>query len=106
MIILYRVAKDKMVKAREYAKSEYIGTVGEKITFEATAQKTFWCDTVYGTMFIHNFVTEKGERIVWYSSTEGTEQGKKYKVTARVKKHQLYKETKQTVITRPKIEEI
>lgn len=106
MIILYRVAMDKMVKKKEYAKSEYIGTVGEKITFEATALKTFWCEGTFGTMYINNFVTDKGEKIVCYNSKELSDEGKRYKITATVKKHQEYKETKQTVILRPKLKEI
>ncbi len=106
MIILYRVAMEKMVKTKEYAKSEYIGTVGEKITVEATALKTFWCEGTFGTMYINNFITDKGERIVCYNSKELSDEGKRYRITATVKKHQLYKETKQTVILRPKLQEI
>lgn len=106
MIIMYRIAMDKMVKKKEYAKSEYIGTVGEKIVVEATALKTYWCNAAYGTMYINNFVTDKGERIICYNSKELGEEGKKYRIKATVKKHQDYKETKQTVILRPKFEEI
>lgn len=106
MIISYRIAMDKMVKKREYAKSEYIGKEGEKITVTATALKTFWCESKFGTMYIHNFVTEKGERLVWYNSADNIEQDVVYEITATVKKHQLYKDMKQTVILRPKIKEI
>lgn len=100
--------------------SEYIGTVGQKITVEVTYKKR--CEytthyTFYGeTHNVFRLEDESGNCIIW--NTTGWLEDKKFVnedgmckiitegsrllLTATVKEHSEYKGTKQTVISRPR----
>lgn len=100
--------------------SEYIGTVGSKISLEVTYKKYFSYQTHYTyygeTHNVFILEDENGNCIVW--NTTGWIEDKKFVdehgmckmiwkgskllLTATVKEHSEYKGTKQTVISRPR----
>lgn len=97
--------------------NQYIGNIGDKITFEATVKsiKEFASNYGYNRSFnIYTFEDAEGNTIVWKSSSimsidEGpnyttyfVKRGDKVSITASVKDHKEYKGTNQTVILRPK----
>lgn len=97
--------------------NQYIGNIGDKITFEATVKsiKEFSYNYGYNRSFnIYVLEDAEGNTIVWKSSSimmvdEGInrpnyyiKRGDKLSITATVKDHKVYKKTNQTVILRPK----
>lgn len=84
----------------EKAQSEYIGNVGDKITFTATPKCVCAIETVYGVMRIYTFSVDNNE-VVWKTSKVIEETPTTFKAT--IKAHTLYKGIKQTEITRARI---
>lgn len=84
--------------------SQYVGTVGEKITVTAVVGHTAWYDTQYGTTYIYNFTTLEGNLLVWKSgSGHRYDEGDVVEITATVKEHSEYRGKKQTSLLRCKI---
>lgn len=92
------------VKALEPV-SQYVGSVGEKLTITATYAHRAWFDSKFGTAYIHNFITDDGSILVWKTSVGniGFADGERVEITATVKEHSEYKGKKQTALARCKI---
>lgn len=89
-------------EAREAAgvQSEYVGTVGQRITLKAAtvALLSSW-DGYYGTTWLYKFVDEGGNVFIWFASRPCTaEAGAVIKAT--VKDHNERDGVKQTIVTR------
>jgi len=105
-----RLAREARIKAQK-AISQHIGEVGERMTIKGTYVKTAWfeVDSFRGfgkdTIFIHIFKDASGNVIVWKTS-KGLDlcEDDTVQITGRVKEHSEYKDEKQTVLTRCKIE--
>lgn len=90
------------------SKSEYVGTVGEKIIL---AVKYLGCSsyethyTWYGEVHnVYKFEDENGNALIWNTgSYQDFEEGKSYTLSASVKEHKEYRGTKQTALTRCKV---
>ena len=104
-------AEEERIKA-EKAISKYVGQVGDKLTVEGTFIKTAWFDTHIGwmeqRMYIHTFKDADGNVLVWKTSSGlgrlDLESGDQVEIKGTVKEHSEYKDEKQTVLTRCKIE--
>jgi hypothetical protein len=88
--------------------SEYVGKVGERMKgLEVTVTFLKQFETDFGLSTLHKFVDADGNVFTWFSSSKTLELGEKYRMNAGVKKHEEYKEVKQTILTRcMKIEKI
>lgn len=105
-----RKAEEERIRA-EKAISKYVGEIGQRITvdaeflfsgrYERRSFSGFGTETVY----IHNFKDANGNKLVW-KTTCGTvaEEGKTYKLTGTIKEHSEYKDEKQTVLQRVKLQ--
>lgn len=95
-----REEKREAERAAAAASSDFVGTVGQRITIPAATAKlvTSW-DGYYGTTFLYNFTDEAGNVYVWKSS-KCVEIKDGMTVKGSVKEHSEYKGVKQTVITR------
>lgn len=83
--------------------SEYVGNIKERLDFEAELLSIRSFETDFGTTYLYTF-NSKGNVLVWFSSSnKDLSVGTTYKFKGTVKKHQTYKEVKQTVLTRCKI---
>lgn len=86
--------------------SQYVGTVGEKITVTAKYDHTAYYDTQFGTTYIHNFVTLDGNLLVWKTGSVGNlaiDENSIVEISASVKDHSEYHGKKQTALIRCKI---
>ena len=85
--------------------SQYVGSVGERLTLKATYTHRAFYESYFGMTYIHNFVTDEGELLVWKTSIGniGFADGERVEITATVKEHSEYKGKKQTTLTRCKI---
>lgn len=90
-------------KERLAAESNYLGSVGEKISVNfVSGREVACCETQFGLLHIYEFKDANGNTVVWKSSSSKDipESGT---VTGTVKSHEEYDGIKQTVILRAKI---
>lgn len=90
-------------KERLAAESNYLGSVGEKISVHfVSGREVACCETQFGLLHIYEFKDTNGNTVVWKSSSSKDipESGV---VTGTVKAHEEYDGIKQTVILRAKI---
>ncbi len=88
--------------------SKHLGTVGQRITFEAvcTAATRTPNDAYPGSWrYTFGFRTTAGDALVWFASTDadGLGKGARVRVTATVKAHGTFREEAQTVLQRAKV---
>jgi len=98
------------------AVSNYVGTVGERITLELTAQFFTSFDGMFGTTYVNRFVDAAGNVVIHKGSVDmrymgydaagnfvaSVCPGDKVTVTGTVKAHAEYNGIKQTLLSRPK----
>lgn len=99
----------KQAESTNKAKSEYQGTIGEKIEIEVIYKKCFSYETMYGYQYIHLFEDEKGNVYKWktnkglWLNNSVVELDSNLKIKGTIKGHEEYNGTKQTELTRCKI---
>lgn len=83
------------------ARSGYVGTVGDKVTVNATVTFKTTFDGYYGTTTLISFRLNDGRECKWFASNPPhLNVGDKVTVSGRVKKHDTYKGHAQTVLAR------
>ena len=97
--------------AAEKAASNYVGEVGQKLvtdcTFIGTAhyERRNFLHGGMETVYIHMFRDRSGNKIIWRTSCGvPADEGQAVRISAAVKEHSEYKDEKQTVVIRCKIE--
>ncbi len=95
--------KKQEEKERLAAESDYLGSIGEKISVNfVSGREVACCETQFGLLHIYEFKDMNGNTIVWRSSSSKDipESGV---VAGTVKAHEEYNGVKQTIILRAKI---
>lgn len=107
-----RKAEEARIKA-EKAISQYVGNIGERMTFKATFLFSAWFEvrsfSGFGTdtMYVHNFKDADGNKFVWKTGRGFPFSGEtQVEVTGTVKDHSEYNDEKQTILTRCKVKKI
>ena len=90
----------------EPGKSEYVGNIGDRLDLVLTCVKTIPVEGYYGINTIHTFQDEDENVFVWSTSAKVLSEGTTYAVRGTVKGHDLFRNTRQTILTRCKVEEI
>jgi hypothetical protein len=84
--------------------SDHFGTVGERASWQVTVLGCYTTEGYYGTTFIYKFVTADGNAATWFSSRSADiEVGESCWLTGTVKKHDTYRGTAETHLTRCKV---
>lgn len=125
-------AVDELKRAKEAegkTESNYVGQVGDKVEMELTYDGSAHFDTAYGMTYIHRFLDNEGNVLVWRTGNdlcweeEGTrdnftyvdadrrkyilcrnyEKGDKITIKGTIKDHSEYRGEKQTSLTRCKV---
>lgn len=98
---LEKAAEKAVEKAVEKA-SEYVGTVKKREVFDVRLVFVKYLSSLYGTTVMHKFITEKGDILVWFGSSELNLEvkGGLAKIKATVKKHEMYNGVRQTIVQR------
>ena len=86
--------------------SEYQGSVGDRISFTAKVAKVIPIEGYYGLSHFHLFVDDNGNEYTWTTSAKNLPEGAVYEVTGTIKELKMYKNTKQNIMTRCKVEEV
>jgi hypothetical protein len=90
-------------RAEKAAKSQHLGNQGSRLQGEVTCTAKFEIDTHYGPSTIYVFEDESGSQLKWFTaSNPGIDKGDKGLLEGTVKKHDEYRGTKQTILTRCK----
>jgi len=87
--------------------STFVGEIKERLrNMKVTFLKEWTFDSSWGVCTILKFINEDGNIIIWKTGyVEQFEAGAKMIITGTVKKHENYRDVKQTVLTRCKLEE-
>lgn len=98
-------AEAKKQAFMETLKNAWAGSVGDKITTEATLTRYSMFDSQYGIMYVYNFKDVQGHVLVWFTSKALTavNEGDNITIKGTIKKLSEYKGIKQTVLTRCKV---
>jgi len=120
------------IEKKKYEKktSNYVGNIKESITVDVNIAKIIELDGKWGITYMHIMFDDDGNQFVWFGSTQlnklipaewenhhvfkkgkyyrydWPDQGDKVNITATVKQHKEYNGTKQTVLTRCKLNDI
>lgn len=90
-------------KEKLAAESNYLGSVGEKISVNfVSGREIACCETQFGLLHIYEFKDASGNTVVWKSNS-GKDIPESGIVAGTVKAHEEYNGVKQTVILRAKI---
>ena len=103
----------KKYETEQKYESVYVGEIGKREIFKLTVLGSSVIEKDYGFRGIGfttviRFKDEAGNRLVWFASGDHTEfeKYKTYTVKATVKKHDEYKDKKQTIVNRVAIVEV
>lgn len=104
----YRRSVEKAELHKREANSNWVGEVGKRLrNLELTVVNSTGWETDFGFTTLYKMVDSTGNIFIWKSTTgAGLEQGKTYKVTGTVKKHDEYRGVKQTELSRCKAEDV
>lgn len=81
--------------------SQWLGSVGEKITAKITVSSVNYLSGDYGTTTVINMIDADGNVIVWFASgSHDVNKDEQYKVSGKIKKLDEYRSVKQTILTR------
>lgn len=96
-----RAAEHLKEQERQKKVSEYIGNKGDRFDMTVTVTRSNGFDSYYGWVTVISMIDDAGRTVVWFANTKPNMHiGKTYKIKATVKKHELYKEWKQTHVSR------
>lgn len=91
----------KQERAAIDSKSEFIGTVGERINFSGIIVTSFFKGDDMGGFWINK--VRMGDNLVTYIGNKLGEQGEEITFKATIKAHNEYNGIKSTVVNRPKV---
>ncbi len=106
--IAYEKQLDYEAKQDEQKKSDFVGNIGDKLEIELTLKKRIPYETHYSyrgeTSYIYLFEDENGNQYKWNSAKYiNLDENTNIKIKGSIKAHDVYKEVKQTVLTRCKV---
>ena len=97
----YEVELKKKAENTSQKRSEYMGDIGERRTFNIEEMELVTSyETMYGITFLYKFVDENGNVLVWFASKQIKETKA---IIGTIKDHRERDGVKQTIITRCKI---
>lgn len=103
----YQRKQRKDVEDKERAKrprSCHFGTLKQRGTYVLTVVSMTSFEGSYGLTTCVRFVDDKGNEAAWFASGGcDLEEGRTYQVKATIKKHDVWKDRQQTVVTRVKV---
>jgi hypothetical protein len=86
--------------------SAHVGQIGEKLDFVATLTLVREIETQYGFTYLHSFVTAEGNVMKTFTNKALGKVNETYKARGIVKVHDEYKGSKQTTLSRVKVDKL
>jgi hypothetical protein len=86
--------------------SNWLGPVGQRLTFTATIKAITFIPSEWGTTVLYSMLDAAGNVIRWFASREvlGDEVGETFTLKATIKAQDTFKDVKQTLVTRAKVQ--
>jgi hypothetical protein len=95
-----RIRRDQaLAEARRKEVSEWFGEVGQRGDYVLRLVHTQSYDGRFGVSYLHIFVDERGRKAKWFATGKCLDKGT-YEIKATVKKHEVYQDRKETLLTR------
>jgi hypothetical protein len=96
---LAKIEREKKAKA-----SEFVGRIGERKTFKLKVFSHYSFESSFGICNINTFTDEDNNFIVWMTNSWAFyDKGDEVELTGTIKKHEIYRDTKQTHLTRCRV---
>ena len=96
--------KREQERKEKAARSQHVGSIGERIKVEISILATRDYETMYGWNFWHLLEDAEENLLIYKGSRCLGERGDKVTMKATVKEHSEYQGARQTVLARPKVE--
>lgn len=80
--------------------SQFCGTVGERLDLQLTVRKTVPLETAWGRATLHIMEDANENEFIWKTNSKTLEIGKEYNLRGTVKAHNMWHNSKQTILTR------
>ena len=80
--------------------SEFYGSIGDRILLTLRVIKAFPLDGYYGRSTLHVFEDENKNIFIWTTGARTLEVGKTYEIKGSIKDHDIFRNCKQTILTR------
>lgn len=84
----------------EATTSEFVGEIGERLDLMLTIKKAIEVNGAFGSSTIHIMTDECGNEFMWSTAAKSWTEGTVKHVRGTVKDHRIYRNSKQTVLTR------
>lgn len=84
----------------EESSSEYVGTIGERLTLTATVVAARPMTGYYGPSTMHTLEDAAGNRYIWTTSAKTWTEGSQKTFKGSVREHKMIKNVKCTILTR------
>lgn len=84
----------------EATTSEFVGEIGERLDLMLTVKKAIEVNGAFGSSTIHIMEDECGNEFMWSTAAKSWAEGTVKHVRGTVKDHRIYRNSKQTVLTR------
>lgn len=84
----------------EATTSEFVGEIGERLDLMLTVKKAIEVNGAFGSSTIHIMEDECGNEFMWSTAAKSWAEGAVKHVRGTVKDHRIYRNSKQTVLTR------
>jgi len=102
MVVAYRREKDQLNTKSAKPVSQHVGKIGDKISETLTVKNSVECNNQYSSI-LYTFEDQAGNVYIWFASHAVAEVGQTYTVTGTIKDHTEFRNVKQTVLTRCKV---
>lgn len=80
--------------------SEFQGNVGDKVDIYVTVKRKADIESYYGVSHMHEFEDDNGNIYVWFTQSQNWEEGTKVHIKGTIKELKVFRNTKQTILTR------
>lgn len=85
---------------KEAMRSDYVGEIGDKITFEVAKMTYKVIDGPYGESILYKFTDDLGNIFIWFTGKDVPDNVRE--ISGTVKDHKEFQGVKQTILTRCK----
>ena len=91
-------------KFNELKNSKHVGEIKARREFTVVVDGEHTFDAAYGSVTLYRMRDMEGNVLTWWTGAGSLDVGKTYVLVGTVKKHDVYKEINQTVLTRCKVD--
>lgn len=100
LLLEHQIAKAIEPLLYEASISEFQGSIGERLERVLTVRKNICLQGAFGISTMHIFEDENQNVYTWTTTSKSWPEGSEHKIRGTVKDHRIYKNCKQTILSR------